>query len=74
MLRGEGKTKVNTMPAYAVFYTTVLEGRTMYGRDVLLLPERPGAREGVDIVMLTRPTANSAGRRRRSEVASAGVL
>jgi hypothetical protein len=59
VLRGEGKTKVNTIPAYAVFYTAVLEGRMMFGRDVLLLPERPGAREGVDIVMLTSPTANS---------------
>jgi hypothetical protein len=58
-LRGEGKTKVNTVPAYSVMYTTVLEGRRMYGRDVLLLPARPGAREGVSIVMLTSPTANS---------------
>ena len=31
----------------------------MYGRDVLLLAQRPGEREGVKIVMLTSPTANS---------------
>lgn len=72
-LRGEGKTKVNTVPAYNIFYTTVLAGRLMYGRDVLVLPERPGAREGVALVMLTSPTAN-----RQvdgpTEVASAGVL
>jgi hypothetical protein len=73
VLRGEGKTKVNTIPAYAVFYTTVLEGRTMWGRDVLLLPERPGAREGVDLVMLTSPTANSQVKS-PMEVASTGVL
>jgi hypothetical protein len=73
VLRGEGKTRVNTVPAYHVFYTAIVEGRTMWGRDVLLLPERPGAREGVDIVMLTSPHAS---RQVTSplEVASAGVL
>lgn len=73
VLRGEGKTKVNTIPAYAVFYTTVLEGRTMWGRDLLVLPERPGAREGVDLVMLTSPKANSTVKS-PMEVGSAGVL
>jgi hypothetical protein len=53
VLRGEGKTKVNNAPAYHVFYTATVEGRSMYGRDVFIVPERPGAREGVDIVMLT---------------------
>ena len=48
MLRGEGKTRVNTVPGYEVLYTATVDGREMYGRDVLLLPERPGAREGVD--------------------------
>jgi hypothetical protein len=59
VLRGEGKTKVNTVPAYNIFYTAVLDGQRIYGRDVLLVPERPGARDGVDIVMLTTPKANS---------------
>src|ERR1700730_3427543 len=57
-LRGEGKTRVNTVPAYSVMYIAVVEGHRVYGRDVLLLPERAGAREGVDIVMLTSPKAN----------------
>ena len=60
-------------PPTHVFYTAVLEGQTMWGRDVLLLPERPGAREGVDIVMLTSPTANSQVKL-PTEVGSAGVL
>ncbi|MCW3028922.1 MAG: hypothetical protein JWN81_2133 [Solirubrobacterales bacterium] len=71
--RGEGKTRVNAVPAYQVLYTAVVEGRTMYGRDVLLLPERRGAREGVEIVMLTSPTANSQVDS-PLEVASTGVL
>lgn len=72
-LRGEGKTKVNTVPAYNIFYTTVVAGRLMYGRDALVLPERAGAREGVALVMLTSPTAN-AQVDAPTEVASAGVL
>jgi hypothetical protein len=55
VLRGEGKTRVNTVPAYAVAYTAQIAGRTVYGRDILLLPERPGARAGVHIVMLSSP-------------------
>jgi hypothetical protein len=55
VLRGEGKTRVNTVPAYAVAYTAQIAGRTVYGRDILLLPEQPGARAGVHIVMLSSP-------------------
>jgi hypothetical protein len=73
VLRGEGKTRVNTVPAYEVLYTATVEGRRMFGRDVLLLPERAGAREGVDIVMLTSPNANSQVKS-PLEVASTGVL
>lgn len=73
VLRGEGKTRVNTVPAYQVVYTTRVAGHTMFGRDVLLVAQRPGAREGVNIVMLTSPTANSQVTS-PLEVASAGVL
>jgi hypothetical protein len=73
VLRGEGKTRVNTVPAYDVVYTANVEGRRMFGRDVLLLPQTPGAREGVVIVMLTAPDANPQVTS-PLEVASAGVL
>jgi hypothetical protein len=73
VLRGEGKTKVNTVPAYAVFYTALVEGQTMYGRDILLLPERPGAREGVDIVLLTSASESSESAT-PAEVGTTGVL
>ncbi len=73
-LRGEGKTKItNTLVGYAVLYTTEVEGREMYGRNVMLLPERPGVREGVVIAMLTATTA-SAQIKAPAEVASTGVL
>lgn len=59
VLRDEGKTRVNTVPAYTVAYTAQIAGRTVYGRDVLLLPERPGARVGVAISMLSAPRAEA---------------
>jgi hypothetical protein len=57
-LVGEGHSRLNTYYAYSVFYTTLFDGRRMFGRDVLLLPERPGVRDGVAISMLTAPKAN----------------
>lgn len=58
-LRGEGKTRIsNTLTGYQVAYSEELQGREMYARNVLLLPERTGVREGVVIAMLTSPTAS----------------
>jgi len=71
--RGEGKTRVNKVPAYQVLYDVRLDGREEYGRNVLLLPEHPGARRGVEIVMLTAAGASSEVKE-PSEVASGGVL
>jgi hypothetical protein len=71
VLRGEGKTRVNTVPAYNIFYTTTVEGREMYGRDVLLLPAREGVRDGVALEMLTLPSPSLTS---PLEVAGGGVL
>jgi hypothetical protein len=70
-LRGEGKGTVNSVPAYDLYFSTHREGQTMYGRTVLLLPQRRGAREGVQITMLTVPSSST---RSALEVASVGVL
>ena len=59
VLRGEGKTRVDTVPAYDIAYTAQIEGRTAYGRDILLLPEQSGVRAGVHIVMLSAPKADA---------------
>jgi hypothetical protein len=73
VLRGEGKTRVNKVPAYDILYTALVAGRRMYGRDVLLLPETPGARSGVDVTMLA---AKATGAHVDSpvEVGSSGIL
>jgi hypothetical protein len=57
-LRGEGKMRVNTTPAYSIYYSVRVAGRKMYGRDVLLVPDRPGTRRGVAISMLTSPRSS----------------
>jgi hypothetical protein len=73
VLRGEGKTRVNKVPAYQVLYETRIDGREMYGRNVLLLPEKEHSRAGVEIVMLTAVGATKEVKE-AGEVASGGVL
>jgi hypothetical protein len=61
VLRGQGSTQIDAVSNYAtynVFYTTTVQGREMYGRNVLLLPDQPGARRGVEITMLTAVPGN----------------
>jgi hypothetical protein len=73
-LRGDGKAKVNSkLVGYQVLYTADVEGRPMFGRDVLLLPPAQRARSGVTIVMLTSPTASTQ-ITSPLEVGSTGVL
>ncbi len=57
-LRGEGEAKVDTVPAYDILYEARAEGRPMYGRDILLLPEQHHPRAGVYITMLSSPATN----------------
>ncbi len=73
-LRGEGKARVNNvLTGYQVLFVADVEGERMFGRDVLLLPQRAGAREGVVVAMLTSPTA-SAQVTSPMEVGATGVL
>jgi hypothetical protein len=72
-LRGEGKAQVHSVIGYDVLYTALVEGRPMYGRDILLLPEKAGVRQGVVIAMLTAPGLSKQ-IRAPLEVASTGVL
>lgn len=73
VLAGEGKAKVNGVYGYAVFYSALVDGREMWGRDVLLLPERAGVRAGVAIEMLA-PAVATYGVPSPMEIGSAGVL
>ena len=67
---GEGKTRISsTLAGYQVLYSAQIAGQKMYGRDVILLPGKPGARNGVVIEMLSSEPATVS-----KPVASSGVL
>jgi hypothetical protein len=67
---GEGKTRISsTLGGYEVLYSASIDGRSMHGRDVMLLPERPGEREGVVVEMLSAEPVTVS-----KPVASSGVL
>jgi hypothetical protein len=67
---GEGKTRISsTLGGYEVLYRAFVDGRTMHGRDVMLLPEHAGARQGVVVEMLTSELVTVS-----EPVASSGVL
>lgn len=69
-LEGEGKTRISsTLAGYDVLYTALVDGRTMYGRNVMLLPGGHGVREGVVLEMLSSEPATIS-----LPVASSGVL
>jgi hypothetical protein len=53
----EGKIRINGQNAYQVQYYLTVGGRRQFGRDVLFLPQRAGAREGAIAVLHTVPTA-----------------
>lgn len=54
-LVGEGTAKVNTVPGYSIYFRLTRDGRTLYGRDTLLLPDRLSPRQGVIITAITEP-------------------
>jgi hypothetical protein len=61
VLRGQGSTQIDAVSSYAtynVFYTTTVQGREMYGRNVLLLPDQQDVRRGVEITMLAAVAGN----------------
>jgi hypothetical protein len=55
-LRIDGKARVNDVPAYQVGFRAGSAPRRSYGHDLLVVPDRPGARNGVVISMLQQNT------------------
>ncbi len=55
----EGRARVNAAPGYALVYSFRRGGRTVYARDVLLVPETPGERRGVLLELRTTPAAGT---------------
>src|SRR3954471_22345242 len=48
----EGKARIRDAPGYQVGFRARLDGRTVFGREVLLVPDQPGAREGLVITVI----------------------
>jgi hypothetical protein len=73
-LSGEGKSKINnTLTGYQVAYSAVLDGEQVYGRDILMVPQGSGVRDGVVIRILAATSANVQVTSPR-EVAQTGIL
>ena len=53
----EGKTRVNLIPAYSISFASRLGARRLYGRDVLVPEDKPGARTGVRLLLFATPAA-----------------
>jgi hypothetical protein len=56
---GDGKIKVANAPAYYVYYQLGQSANPLYGRDYLVVPDRPGARSGVIIVLRATPAGGA---------------
>ena len=54
----EGRMRINKVPGYEVVFAARSEDdRRLYGRWVMMLPDKPGAREGVTLELLGTPAA-----------------
>lgn len=69
-LQGEGKTRItSTLAGYDVRYSALVDGRRLYGRDVILFGHGDAVRDGVVLEMLSDTRASVA-----KPVATQGVL
>jgi hypothetical protein len=67
----EGKARVGDAPGYQVGFRAKLDGRTVYGREVLIVPNEPGARDGVVITILQ---TNASGAHSVDDVGTVGAI
>lgn len=64
----EGKIRANGNPGYAIGFRAKLGARTLWGREVLVVPNQPGARDGVVMTLLQTAAAGA------HSVADVGVV
>ena len=51
-LADEGRVRINEAPGYAIGFRARVDGERVWGRTVMLVPDEPGARQGVTIEMV----------------------
>jgi hypothetical protein len=67
----EGRTRVNDSAGYQVTWSEKRGGRTIYARDIWLVPPVPGARDAILVQLRTTPAA---GTPNADRTGSAGAL
>jgi hypothetical protein len=67
----EGKARIYDAPGYQIGFRARRGPRTIYGREILLLPNVPAARDGVTITLLQ---TNAAGAHAVADVGVVGAL
>jgi hypothetical protein len=67
----EGKARINDAPGYQIGFQAKRGKRTVYGKEILLLPDEPGARDGVAITLLQ---THAAGAHAVDDVGTAGAI
>ena len=55
----EGRTRVNDSTGYQVTWRERRDGRSIYARDIWLVPPKPGARDAVVLELRTTPAAGT---------------
>jgi hypothetical protein len=55
----DGRTRVNDSAGYQITWRERRDGRTIYARDIWLVPPKPGARDGLLVQMRTTPAAGT---------------
>lgn len=51
--RGDGHTSINRQPGYLILFQARIDGRTTYGKRVMLMPDSEAPRAGLDITLLS---------------------
>lgn len=67
----EGKARINDAPGYQIGFRAKRDGRAIFGKEILLLPDEPGARDGVTITLLQ---THAAGAHAVDDVGTVGAL
>ena len=70
-LSDEGRVRINEVPGYSVGFRARKDGRRVWGRSVMLVPDEPGARDGVTIEMVA---GRGAGVSNAAEVGAVGQI
>lgn len=53
IIRDEGRSRINMAPGYQVTFQTREGGRTVFGRDIMIVPDQNGARVGAVLEMIS---------------------